>query len=173
MAIEVKIPAVGESITSGVVSAWNEYLSLTKGQRGVVLIGHSQGAAMLIKLMKAEIDQNAPTRGKLVSAVLLGANATVKSGKTIGGSFENIPACQSAWQTGCVVAYSSALKEPPPTPANYLGFGRTEGAVTAISGSPQGPEYEVMCVNPAQPEQSESPGSLLSFTCEPFVKALF
>jgi hypothetical protein len=77
---------------SGVVSAWNEYMTKLNKGRGVVLIGHSQGAAMLIKLMKAEIDKNASTRGKLVSAVLLGANATVRSGTTSGGSFENIPA---------------------------------------------------------------------------------
>ena len=40
----------------GVLSAWNDYLAHYNKGRGVVLIGHSQGASLLIALIKREID---------------------------------------------------------------------------------------------------------------------
>jgi Protein of unknown function (DUF3089) len=47
---------------------------------------------------------------------------TVPVGKTVGGDFANIPACQTATQTGCVVAYSSFDATPP------AGAGPSEAA---------------------------------------------
>ncbi len=40
----------------GVLSAWNDYLAHYNKGRGVVLIGHSQGASLLIALIKREVD---------------------------------------------------------------------------------------------------------------------
>ena len=45
-----------------VVNAWEEYLAHDNGGRGVVLIGHSQGAMQLKKLIHDEIDSNARAR---------------------------------------------------------------------------------------------------------------
>jgi hypothetical protein len=77
--------AAVETAYNSMLSAWKDYLSTYNKGRGVVLIGHSQGAVTLIKLMKNELDANTPSavaeRAKLVSAVLLGANATVKKEK--------------------------------------------------------------------------------------------
>ena len=75
---------------------------------------------MLTQLIASEIDPNPDVRGRLVSALLLGGNVTVAAGQDVGGDFQNIPACRSADQTGCVVAYSSFI-EPPPTDS---AFGR-------------------------------------------------
>jgi hypothetical protein len=125
-----------------------------------VLIGHSQGAAMLIRLVREQIDPNPALRGQLISAVLLGGNVTVPTGATVGGSFANIPTCGSVVQNACVVAYSSFEKTPP---ANAL-FARTETFITVFGGSPAGPGFEVACVNPTQFVQEEgSSGPLLSY----------
>jgi hypothetical protein len=143
-----------------VATAFDEYLARYNQGRGIVLIGHSQGAGMLIRLIREQIDPNPAVRGQLVSAVLLGGNVTVPIGKTVGGSFANVPTCQHAGQAGCVVAYSSFKKQPP---ANSL-FGRSEAFITALGGSPGGPGYEVACVNPTLLAQGPYAGPLLSYT---------
>ena len=106
----------------GVLGAWTEYMHRYNRGRGVVLIGHSQGALMLINLIKQEFDSNAAMRKQLVSAILLGGNVLIPEGKLEGGSFNNVPACTAATDTGCVIAYSSFAKEPP---ANSF-FGRPD-----------------------------------------------
>jgi hypothetical protein len=101
----------------------------------VVLVGHSQGANHLIRLIAEEIDGK-PTQAFLVSAILLGGNVEVASGTLVGGSFHNIPLCRTADQAGCVIAYSSFLADHPPGPDAW--FGRAEH-----------PGMGVACVNPA------------------------
>jgi hypothetical protein len=130
---------------AGVLSGWRDYLARDNKGRGVVLIGHSQGAGMLTQLLSAEIDPNPKLRRRLVSAVLLGGNVTVAAGRDTGGDFQNIRACRRRDQTGCVVAYST-YDQPPPL--NSL-FGRVGGGESARTGEGEG--LEVLCVNPAAP----------------------
>ena len=138
---------------SGVRAAFNEYLERFNEGRGFVLIGHSQGSAWLTQLVKELIDFNPALRSRLISAILIGGNLIVSEGQTAGGSFQNVPTCSSAAQTGCLVAYSSFLKEPP---ANAL-FGRP-------TGSPSGVEHpQVACVNPALLVQGQGAGPLFSY----------
>lgn len=96
----------------GVVGAFDEYLADYNHGRGFVLIGDSQGAAILTELIREQIDPNPLLRAKLVSAILLGGNVIVPEGKTVGGSFEHIPTCQSELQTGCLIAF---FELPPGT----------------------------------------------------------
>lgn len=117
-----------------VLATWKDYLANYNHGRGVVLIGHSQGTFMLTQLVAKEIDLEPDMRKLLVSALLLGGQVTVPPGKDVGGSFKNVPACRSADQAGCVVAYSAFLEEPP---HNSL-FGRAADDT-----------HEVLCVNPA------------------------
>ena len=128
-----------------VLAAWNDYLAHDNDGRGVVLLGHSQGAGVLIQLLRQEIDPDPSARRLLVSAVILGGNVTVKQGSGIGGDFPHIPACRSFTQTGCVVAYSSFLQPPP---AGSL-FGRPGTGPRA--GQAAGAGLQVLCVNPAAP----------------------
>ena len=130
----------------GVESAFNEYMANYNHGRGVVFIGHSQGAFILTALLKADVDSTPETRRLLVSALLLGGNVTVPTGKTVGGDFANIPACGSTTQIGCVVAYSSFNTTPP---ANAL-FGRTDSALNIFGGG-SSETLQVLCVNPAAP----------------------
>ena len=127
-----------------VLSAWQDYLAHYNNGRGVVLIGHSQGTMMLTRLITSEIDPNPDARKLLVSALLLGGNVLVAKGKDVGGDFQNVSACRSTSQTGCVVAYSTFL-EPPP--ADSL-FGRANtGPGAALGRDPS--NMEVLCTNPA------------------------
>ena len=130
---------------NGVLAAWKDYLANYNKGRGVVFIGHSQGASMLIRLLKSQVDPKSAVRKQMVSALLMGGNVTVPIGKTVGGDFKHIPACRSMVQIGCVVAYSSFLDPPP---ANSL-FGRVGAGVSLLTGDGPNPKLQVLCVDPA------------------------
>jgi Protein of unknown function (DUF3089) len=106
-----------------VVDAWNSYLQRDNNGRGVVLIGHSQGAGVLTQLIRNEIDGK-PVQSRLVSALLLGTNLAVPKGQDVGGAFLNIPLCRSVKQVGCAIAYVSFRATVPP-PGNSR-FGRVQ-----------------------------------------------
>ena len=80
------------------------------------------------------MDGKPAVRKRLVSALLLGGNVTVKKGSDRGGDFKHIRACRSRRQLECVIAFSTFNDTPP---ANSL-FGRTTV-----------PGREVLCTNPA------------------------
>jgi hypothetical protein len=130
---------------ASVLSAWEDYLAHDNHGRPVVFIGHSQGAAMLIDLLRARVEADPAVRKLLVSAIILGGNVEVPSGKLVGGTFSNIPACQSMSQTGCVIAYSSFPATPPPKSL----FGRPGQGVSLQTGQTATSGLQVLCVNPA------------------------
>jgi MFS family permease len=107
-----------------VLDAWNYYLQHDNHGRGVVLVGHSQGSALLTQLIRTEIDGK-PVQSRLVSAILAGTSLPVPKGKDVGGAFQHVPVCHSATQTGCVIAFASFRSTIPP-PANSR-FGRVSG----------------------------------------------
>ena len=141
------------------LEAWRHYLEKWNKGGGVVLIGHSQGTFRLTSLIRKQIDDNAKLRKRLVSALLLGGNVTVRKGSDRGGSFKNVPACRRTTQIGCVVAFSTFNATPP---ANAI-FGRTTDA-----------NREVLCSNPArlgggssrldsiEPTKEFAPGTLIN-----------
>jgi hypothetical protein len=134
----------------GVRAAFADYMANYNNGRGIVFIGHSQGAEVLTGLIHNEVDANPVVRRQLVSAFLIGGNVTVPVGKTVGGDFANIPACGSATQTGCVVAYSSFDTTPP---AGAV-FGRPSRRSMFSFGTEA---QQVLCVNPALPEGGSAP----------------
>jgi hypothetical protein len=134
----------------GVRAAFADYMTNYNHGRGIVFIGHSQGAEVLTGLIHNEVDANPVVRQQLVSAFLIGGNVTVPVGKAVGGDFANIPACQTATQTGCVVAYSSFDATPP---AGAV-FGRASRLSMFSFGT--GPQ-QVLCVNPALPGGGVAP----------------
>jgi hypothetical protein len=129
-----------------------DYMANYNHGRGIVFIGHSQGAAMLTALLRSEVDPNPDVRRLLVSALLMGGNVTVPVGKLVGGDFANIPACTSTTETGCVVAYSTFDRTPP---ANSF-FGRTGSGLNPFPPSSNVP-LQVLCVNPAAPGGGTAP----------------
>ncbi len=128
-----------------VLSAWEDYLAHDNHGRPVVFLGHSQGAAMLIRLLASQVDPNATLRKRTVVAILAGGNVTVPAGKTVGATFAHLPLCTRAGQNACVIAYSSFPSEPP---ANSQ-FGRPGQGVSLQSGQTETQSVDVACVNPA------------------------
>jgi hypothetical protein len=109
-----------------VLAAWKSYLAHDNHKRGVVLVGHSQGAILLKRLIAEEIDGK-PVQKLLVAAYLAG-NPDLNA-----KSFHDVKPCAVPDQTDCVVAWSSYID-------TYDGprfFGTTP------SGTPP------LCVNPA------------------------
>jgi hypothetical protein len=147
-------------------SAFRNYMANYNHGRGIVFIGHSQGAMLLTGLLKYEVDTQPQVRKLLVSALLMGANITVPIGKTVGGDFQNIPACSSEAQTGCVVAYSSFAQTPP---ADAV-FGRVATAINVI-GFDKTASLQILCVNPASP--SGGTATLKPYLPIGFLKAVF
>lgn len=103
-------------------AAFGHYMTHHNAGRPFVLIGHSQGAMHLARLLREEIE-GAPAQGQLVSAVLLGANIEVPAGKVVGGTFQALPLCRADNQTGCVITYSSFRDTVPPGPDALFGQG--------------------------------------------------
>jgi len=118
-----------------VVAAWHEYLARWNDGRPFLLLGHSQGAFELTELIAEEIEDDPDLRERMVSAMLLGGIVTVPDGRSVGGTFEHVPACRTRTQTACAVAYNTFSQPPPATSL----FGR------AASGQ------QVVCVNPSAP----------------------
>lgn len=118
---------------------------VTGKRRGVVLLGHSQGATALEALIQQKFDGQPDMQKYLVSAILLGGHVVVPTGKADGGgsdlkaTFQHVPACQTATDTGCVVAFSS-----------YKPGGQVPGTSADVVRVANDLSHQVLCVNPAQ-----------------------
>ncbi|MBS0296942.1 MAG: DUF3089 domain-containing protein [Proteobacteria bacterium] len=130
------IPTDRDLPYADVKAAWDYYLAHDNHGRGVVLVGHSQGAALLAQLASREIDGK-PIQKQIVSVILAGYRLQVPVGKDVGGDFKSIPLCRARGQTGCALNISSFRADAPP-PA--------EGR---IFGASAGPGLEAACTNPA------------------------
>ena len=122
-----------------VANAFNHYLENHNDGRGFVLVGHSQGTSLLIELIRNEIDGK-PLREQLVSALLVGSSVVVPKGEVAGGSFNEVPLCESAGQIGCVISYATYRDNLPPGGEGMFLFGRAPNDAS-----------EVACFNPANP----------------------
>jgi hypothetical protein len=120
-----------------IASAWRTYLARHNRGRPFVLIGHSQGSAMLIELIKREIEGK-PIQRQLLRAYLPGFNVLVPYGRPVGGSFRAVPLCSQPRQASCVMSWVSFRERNIPPAGALFGY------------SPQ-PGMTVACTNPARP----------------------
>lgn len=148
--------------------AFRDYLQNDNGGRGIVLLGHSQGSGVLRRLIRDEIDGNAALRSKLVSAILLGGNVTVKRGSDRDGDFRNVPVCTTEGQAGCVIAYSSFNRTPP---ADAM-YGRPPTGTDRLTGQPARTDVEVACVNPASIARNDATAVTPLIPSAPFAPGL-
>ena len=133
-----------------VVNAFNYYLENHNEGRGFVLVGHSQGTGLLTELIRNEIEFDPALRERLVSAVLAGFSVVVPKGEKVGGSFREVPLCESAADFGCVISFASYRDTMPPAAgAGLFLFGRAPDASS-----------EVACFNPANPANHDREASL-------------
>ena len=124
-------------------AAWRSYLAHDNRGRGVVLIGHSQGAILLQRLLAEEIDTK-PAQARLVSAFLAGdPGLEISPQGGAGATLKAIPTCAAKGATGCVYAWASYA-------ADDAGAGR-------IFGHDPGAGVLAACVNPAAPGGGAAP----------------
>ncbi|HEY4117510.1 MAG TPA: DUF3089 domain-containing protein [Byssovorax sp.] len=116
---------------SDVDDAFLHYMATMNGGRRVALIGHSQGAEMVSRLLKKHFDDDPAMRAKLVVAMPIGGSVQVARGERTGGTFQHLPLCASADETGCVVAYRTHAA------------GRIADTIEPIPA-----DLEAACVNP-------------------------
>jgi pimeloyl-ACP methyl ester carboxylesterase len=113
-----------------VVDAWRSYVVDQNEGRGVALVGHSQGAGHLRRLIEDELDAEEELRDLVVSAVLLGGGVPTDG-------MEHLPPCTSAQESGCVVSYAAFPADEPPVEGALFGRVRTTGE-------------PALCVNPVE-----------------------
>lgn len=124
-------------------AAWLDYLKYDNQGRGVILIGHSQGALMVKRLLTEFMDDK-PMSDILVAAYPIGIDVAVPPGKVVGGDFVQIPLCQRADQTGCIVSYNTFRSNMPPTDRVWFAQRISDG-------------MEAACVNPAALSGADAP----------------
>jgi len=117
---------------SDVFEAFRHYLGQYNHGRKVVLLGHSQGAEMVVRLLKEFFDDDPGLRQRLLLAIPLGCDLDVPVGKAVGGTLTHVPVCHEAGETGCIVAYRT------------FGAGRQPGERWPPPAGREG-----VCVNPA------------------------
>ena len=129
---------------NSVLPEWQWFLAHTQGQP-VVLVGDSQGSAILIHLISDELDHEPSVLHRLLVALIVGGNLQVPVGKTVGATLTKVPLCTSGTETGCAIAFSSYPSEPP---ADSV-FGRPGQGTSLQSGQTTKAGQQVACVNPA------------------------
>jgi len=127
-----------------VLPAWRWFLAHTGG-KPVVLIGDSQGSAILIHLISARLDSEPAVLRRILVAILVGGNLQVPAGATVGATFTRVPLCTARTQARCAIAFSSYPSQPPPDSV----FGRPGQGVSLQSGQTARAGQQVACVNPA------------------------
>jgi hypothetical protein len=128
-------PEAWETAYADVVDAFTHYVAHESDGRGFVLLGHSQGAGMITQLIQDEIEGEPLLRDRLVAAYVLGSTVQVPEDDVVGGTFADVPLCEDAAQTGCVVTYSSYRSTNPPVDGSFFGE--------------DGDDTRAACVNPA------------------------
>jgi hypothetical protein len=91
---------------SDVEDAFLHYLGTYNHGRRIVLIGHSQGAEMILRLLRRRFEQDPELRARLLVALPIGAPPETGGGAE-AGPLPPIPTCARADEIGCIVAYHS------------------------------------------------------------------
>jgi hypothetical protein len=123
-----------------VANAFDHYLSTHNDGRAIVLIGHSQGALMLRRLLQRRFENDAALSAQLLVAMLIGSvgDVVVPDGEIVGGTFSSIPLCTGDSERGCVITFNSYGEAHPPQGA--------VGAAAIDFDAPPGSDWA--CTNP-------------------------
>jgi hypothetical protein len=118
---------------SDVQDAFFHYMGRYNHGRKIVLIGHSQGAGVVVRLLQDVFERDPVMMSRLLLAMPIGGPVEVPKGRTVGGTFDTLPLCTKPDEIGCVIAYQSRA---------------AGGEVGKPAFVPQ-PGNEIACVNPA------------------------
>jgi Protein of unknown function (DUF3089) len=84
-------PAETVTAYDSIKAGFEDFLNHEAGGRPFVVIGDSQGAAMLNMLLARLVDNVPALRSRLVTAIILGGNVEVPTGQLVGGTLKHIP----------------------------------------------------------------------------------
>jgi hypothetical protein len=118
--------------------AFRQYLRSRSDGRPFVLIGHSQGSAMLQELIAREIEINPALARRMLLAIIPGFNVLVPQGRTVGGTFKSTPLCTTESQIHCVLSWTSFRERNVPPAGATFGYADRPGMTVA-------------CTNPGRP----------------------
>ena len=118
---------------SDVQDAFFHYMGRYNHGRKVVLIGHSQGAGIVVRLLQDVFERDPVMMSRLLLAMPIGGPVEVPKGRVVGGTFDTLPLCTKPDEMGCVIAYQS----------------RTAGGKVGKPAFVPQPGNEIACVNPA------------------------
>jgi pimeloyl-ACP methyl ester carboxylesterase len=127
-----------EAAYADVLDAFEQFL-IDEPERPFVLLGHSQGAQHVSRLVDERIEEDDGLLSRMVAAYPLGWGVATDAGGRTGGSFDRVEPCASASQTGCVVAFRT-----------FMPDGDRPGAGDYVEGP------EAVCTNPASPDAPAS-----------------
>jgi hypothetical protein len=118
---------------SDVDDAFLHYMGQYNHGRKIVLLGHSQGADMVVRLLQRRFEHDPVMRARLLVAMPIGGPVEVPRGRAVGGTFDALPLCTAPDELGCVVAFQS----------------RVAGGKAGAPAFQPKPGNEIACVNPA------------------------
>jgi hypothetical protein len=116
-----------------VLDAFRWYREHLDNGHPIVLLGHSQGAEMVMRLLQTSFDDDEALRGRLLVAMAIGSRVEVAEGSVTGGRLRHVPLCTRADELGCLVAFTTFRREGSPTP----WWGHPDAG------------HQTACVNPA------------------------
>ena len=120
-----------------VLESFKHYIANDNKGRGYLLIGHSQGAGHLSRLIAETVEQEGFLRDRMIAAHILGTSTRTIEGSNIVSGTQRTELCLSSDDTGCIVAYVSYRQGDQYVADGTARFGQpAENAVSA-------------CVNPA------------------------
>jgi hypothetical protein len=124
---------------SDVADAFAHYLGQHNRGRPIVLLGHSQGAYMVVQLLRRFFDRDPILRPRLLAGLPIGGRVEVPPGERVGGTFARLPLCSDPDELGCIVAF------------------RAYRDGVDVAGDAHGPPLglETACVNPSALVPSE------------------
>ena len=113
-----------------VIDSWNDYLANENDGRGVVLIGHSQGASMIYQMLENDIVGSA-AQDKLIAVHAIGYETVIDPETDLASG---LPVCTSGSQVGCLVSFASFREPTPPSVESF--FGKSQDGKRAVCTNP-------------------------------------
>lgn len=120
-----------------VLSAFDSFITQADPTLPIVLVGHSQGAFHLMRLMRDRV-AGKPMAARIAAAYVVGWPVSLTHDLPQMG----LPACTSATQSGCVLSWQS-FAEPADTSMTRAAYARFPG----LDGQARG-DSAFLCTNP-------------------------
>jgi hypothetical protein len=130
--------------------AFDYYLAHYNGGRPFILVGHSQGAFHVARLLSDEIDGK-PLASRMVAAYDIGYVLTVGD---FGKTYKTLRICDTPSQTGCVISWNSVI----PAGATPAFRSHLEQHYVQHYGDDAG--KTLLCINPLTFDRARPDGTM-------------